>query len=339
MHSGLLSAATPGVRKIRVIAPAAFLNSLSVGYVNLGMIFAVKEVFSASPSMVGWFGALWSVAYFCGCVFFRGITSRLVPRVSMLLALFVSFLSLAIFSFFPSLPAAFVVYGILGAATALYWPPLMGWLSRGLEGTDLSKAGGVYNFSWSLAGIVSPYLAGAMSQANKFLPVYAAMGTYFLTGVFLLVSRRFLRDPEERPAPIGDRPRESDFSTPLRFPAWAGVFVLYAAIGILANIFPLFARDAIGMSESDTGFMMTIRAAASMAGFAFFGKTAFWRFRKKLLVLPLILGCAFSVLLALSGTSVLFLGIGLVGIGVSSAWAYNNSMFYGASGDPDATAG
>jgi len=211
----------------------------------------------------------------------------------------------------------------------------MGWLSRGLEGTELSKISGIYNLSWSIGGILSPYLAGAMSQANKYLPVYVALGNYILTGIFILLSRKFMIDPEERPILLPNRPADIDQSTPLRFPAWAGVFVLYAAIGILTTIFPLFARNEINMSESRTGFMMTIRAAATMAGFVLFVRTAFWRFRKKLLLLPPLLAGVFSLELLLSGSSKPFLAVGLIGIGFTSAWAYNNSMFYGASGAPD----
>jgi MFS family permease len=237
---------------------------------------------------------------------------------------------------FPSLPAAFLAYSAFGTVIAFFWPPLMGWLSRGLEGRDLSRATGLFSFSWSVGGIVSPYLAGILSERGKFLPLWFAVAMFAANAVFLQASRRLLRDSDERPVP--DRARSAparDGSTPLRFSAWTSVTVLYAAIGILANIFPLFARGELGLSESRTGLLITVRAAAMTGGFLFFGRTSFWRFRRGLLMIPTLLAGVAALVLALAADFLPVLAAGLGVFGFASAWAYNGSMFYGASGAPD----
>ncbi len=325
-----------GLRKMAVIGPAAFLNSLGIGSVNLGLIFILREIFQAPPAVVGRFGALWSLVYFASCLAFRKLTARLVPRNSMT---FMTASSAAIFlvlCLFPSLPAAFLAYSAFGAVIAFFWPPLMGWLSRGLEGRDLSRATGLFSFSWSVGGIVSPYLAGTLSERGKFLPLWFAVAMFAANSVFLQVSRRFLRDSDERPVPgRAEAGPARDGSTPLRFSAWTAVAVLYAAVGILANIFPLFARSELGLSESRTGLLITVRTAATTAGFLFFGRFSFWRFRRGLLMVPTLLAGGAALILALAAGSLPMLVTGLGILGFAAAWAYNSSMFSGASGAPD----
>ncbi len=319
-----------------VIGPAAFLNSLGIGSVNLGLIFILREVFQAPPAVIGRLGALWSLVYFASCLLFRKLTARLVPRNSMTFMTASSAGIILLLCAIPSLPGAFIAYSAFGAVIAFFWPPLMGWLSRGLEGKKLSLATGLFSFSWSAGGIISPYLAGTLSERGKFLPLWFAVAMFALNTAFLQASKRWLRDSDERPAP--GRPEAGhaqDRSTPLRYSAWAAVIVLYAAIGILANIFPLFARGELGLSESRTGLLITVRTAATTVGFLVLGRFSFWRFRKGLLFLPTALAGGAALLLAFSTSSLPLLSAGLGVFGFAAAWAYNNSMFYGASGAPD----
>ncbi|HSV55861.1 MAG TPA: MFS transporter, partial [Magnetospirillaceae bacterium] len=180
-----LSSGSVGLRKMAVIGPAAFLNSLAMGSVILGTVFMLREVFHASPGVVGRIGALWSLAYFVSCLSLRKLTSRVVPRNSMIFMSASAAVIFLAFCLFPSLPAAYIAYIAFGVIIALFWPPLMGWLSRGLEGKDLSRATGLFSFSWSTGGIVSPYLAGILSEADKFLPFWLAIGVFSLNAAFL----------------------------------------------------------------------------------------------------------------------------------------------------------
>ena len=49
-----------------VIMPASFLAAIAIGFLQLGLLFVVKEVYLVPPAAVGWFGALWSAAYLAG---------------------------------------------------------------------------------------------------------------------------------------------------------------------------------------------------------------------------------------------------------------------------------
>jgi len=329
----------PLPRKMAVIVPAAFMTSLGIGMVSLGYIFVMKGVYGASATVVGWFGATWSMAYFVGCMALRRVTGRMVPRASMAVMLGGAAVVLGASILVHSPVAGFVGYAGFGFLCAFFWPPLMGWLSRGLEREELSRATSLFSLAWSTAGFLSPFLAGLLAEIDEFIPVAVAAVVFALNLVFVLVSRAIVVDPQEtngtgserRDEPV--RPAQDD-STPLRYPAWIGIFAIYAVMGIVFNIFPVYARDELGLSESAIGLVLTVRAIATAAGFLFLGRTAFWHFRRRYIPALSLAAIALVALLAFQdnplGFALCFGALGLV-----LAMVYNNSLFYGTSGAPD----
>ncbi|MBP7095153.1 MAG: MFS transporter [Spirochaetia bacterium] len=321
------------LRRMAVIMPASFLAAIAIGFLQLGLLFVVKEVYLVPPAAVGWFGALWSAAYLAGVFLLMKPAKRLPARVAVALAVSVNAAALGLFLIAPSLPLAFLAYAVVGFSTALHWPPLMGWLSRGLEGEKLGKAAGLFSVSWTSGGIVSPWIAGLVSEQGKFLPVAAAALFFALEAVFILSSRAWLRDPwEARPdakaAPAPDR------STALRFPAWIGVALVYAALGVAFTIFPVYARDELGLTEGAVGFTLTLRAVLTGSGFALLGRWHGWHFKRALVAAPIALMLPVIAALAFANLPWHF-ALGFALVGLLMAWAYNNSIFYGASGAPD----
>ncbi len=322
--------------RMAVIAPSAFLNSLAIGIINLGLLFIVKDVYGAGPAAIGWFGATWSISYFTGCLLLKRWTDRIAPRASMATMLLGSASILAAFLAFPGLPQAFAAYSAYGFITAFFWPPLMGWLSRGIEGNSLSRAASMFNTAWSVGGVISPWLAGFLSERGKFLPVWVAMGIFMANGAFVLASRAIMKDPHEndgRTAASEGAPA-TDRSTPLRYPAWVGVFLIYAAMGVVFNVFPVFARDELRVPESTVGLLLTVRALATAAGFVALGRWNGWQFKR--LAIP-ALSLAGAVILGIVAMQRLPLGfaLGFVAAGLVMAAIYTNSLFYATSGARD----
>lgn len=337
-----------------LLLPSAFLTSLGIGVINLGMLFVVKDEYRASPSAVGWFAALWAITYFVGCIALRPLHQRIGARLSMAAMNLGTALLLLAHLFTRNLASAFAVYGLYGFITALFWPRLMGWLSSGLEGQALSKATSAFSFSWSSGGIVAPYLAGLLAEKGRFLPVYVSIGVFAATGLFIALSSRLVATPPFAPTPLApaakgadgqpgaeaeggaraEAANAADRSTPLRFPAWIGVFLLYALLSVFFNIFPLFAKDELGLSESRIGLILLIRAVSTTAGFWILGRVETWHFKKAYIVAPIAI--ALLIDLAFIGVrSPLLFGVLLAVAGFFHAMAYNNSIFYGVSGALD----
>jgi len=319
-------------RRLLILLPSAFLTSLGIGLINLGMLFVLKESYGAEPVTVGWFAALYSLAYFVGCIAFRPLSRRVRAADSMAFMNVVSAAFLIGQLLVPSLFSAFLAYGLIGLATALFWPRLMGWLTSGIEGAALGRASGAFSVAWSVGASIAPFLAGLLAERGLFLPVYAAVAVFVGTGIFIYAARRAAPSPALAEAAGGAA--GVDRSTPLRYPAWIGVFLIYTFVAVFLNIFPLYGRDALRLGESAIGFLLLVRAAALALGFWLVGRLSFWQFRPALI--PLALFCALMVDIAfLFIGSPLGFGLGLATAGLVQAALYGGSIFYGASGAPD----
>jgi len=320
-----------------IILPSAFINSLAIGTTSLGILFVVKDLFGASPALVGSLGALWSAAYFIGCLALRGLSRRLAPRKAMASMLASSAAILTILVVRPSLVAAFACYAAYGFVTALYWPPLMGWLSKGVEGAELNRATSLFSFSWSVGGIFSPYIAGVLSERNKLYPIILSIILFSLNAIFIVVTRNRAREGRSGAQEAGEVQSSEpvvDRSTPLRFPAWLGAFLIYAVMGVVLNVFPVFARDELFLAESAIGLVLMTRAIATAAGFYLLSRLTFWQYKRAALpVLSAGSAIALAALAIQAGGGGFAIGFAVIGL-LQSAM-YNNSLFYGASGALD----
>jgi len=243
-------------KRLLFILPCAFVVSLAIGIINLGMIFLIKETYGAGPALVGWFTAFWAGAYFLGCVAFRPLSRKLDAATSSALMGMISAAVLAAQFAAPSLASAFAAYTFYGLACALVWPRLMGWLAAGLEGKVLSRASGSYSLSWSVGMTLSPYIAGILSERNLNLPVYAGIALFLAVGVFMLAARKIAPPtgcPRGNPSSQPASPPAEDHSCSLRYPAWIGLFAIYILYSVFNNIFPLYAKDELAMGESGIG--------------------------------------------------------------------------------------
>jgi MFS family permease len=334
-------------KRLALIIPTAFLASLGIGIVNLGMIFLIKVDFGARPALVGLFTALWAGAYLVGCLAFRPLSYRIDAPTSAILMCFLTAALLAAQLAFRSLAAAFVVSTLYGLSCALLWPRLMGWLASGLEGRELSRASGSYNLAWSAGMTVSPFIAGFLSERGRGLglggelPVIAGTCLFAATGAFILSARRLA--PAPRPtalAPVASatdaaaRPAAEDHSTHLRYPAWIGLFAVYVLFSILGNIFPLYAKDELRASESLIGLLLLLRSAAMAAGFWIFGRLRFWQFKPLFLPLCSAATAALGLAFVFARSPAAF-ALGLALGGILQSFVYSLSVFYGASGSRD----
>jgi len=317
-----------------VIVPAAFINSIAIGIMSLGILFVIKDLYGASAALVGSLGALWSLSYFLGCIVLRRVVGRFKPRTSMLIMLSGATVLFSLFLLRPGLWQAFAAYTAYGFIMAFFWPPVMGWLSKGLEGDKLNKATSLFSFSWSFGGLFSSYLAGVLSERGKLLPIIVAVALYALNAVFVLASGLFVGDDEELASDAEKPDVVVDRSTPLRYPAWLGAFLIYAVMGVVFNVFPVFARDELSLSESSIGLILTIRAGATAAGFFILGKVTFLQFKRAALpALSLLTALALGALVLQRNAAGFALCFAVVGFFQSAI--YNNSLFYATSGAPD----
>ncbi len=234
---------------------------------------------------------------------------------------------------------AFIYYDLYGLAMSFFWPPIMGWLSQDIEGSRLGKSMSFFNLTWSGGIIIGPLLAGILSAISPEIPLYVGSALFLLTGVIiaggsiLLPQIRADRGNDQSPE------RESgrvDMSTVLRYPGWIGLFTTFVVIGMMINIFPVFARDELFLKKELIGLLMQSRTFIATFVFIILGQTTFWHFK----ITPMItgqIGLACLVILMNFTSSPLVLAFLIAFIGALRALSYNSSLFHGVSGSINRT--
>jgi DHA1 family tetracycline resistance protein-like MFS transporter len=233
-----------------------------------------------------------------------------------------------------SFSIAWIHYDLYGLAMSFFWPPIMGWLSRDAEGAQLGKSMSYFNLSWGAGLIVGPPLAGILSARSTGLPLYTGGLLFFATGVLILAGSSTLpriRSDRGMDSPGIRQGEGEDRSTLLRFSGWIGVFTTFVVIGMIVSIFPLFARDALGLPKEIIGLLMQSRTFLATFVFVFLAHTSFWHFR----ILPMVAGqvcLALAVLLLGATSSPFVLGALIALVGAFRALSYNTGIFHGVSG-------
>jgi len=323
-----------GFDKTAVIYPAAALAAVSGSMLALGMVFYLREFLHATGVQVGGVFAVWSLSYVLGCLFIRPLTDRVLPRRLLATAAFVGAALALGLGLNRWLSLAYVLYALVAAVTSLFWPPLMGWLSADLEGPALNRVISRFNLAWCLGTIVSPPVAGWLSERAVRLPLLVASGLYFANGCMIAGAALALpRVRRDRHTAVREREtiQGPDRGTPLRFPAWVGLVTTYLTMGVIMNIFPLGAREELHFSRSLIGGLFFLRAVSTGLGFVLLGRIAFWHFRGWPMVLTqLALGGTLAwMAVARRAVPVAF---ALVVLGGLVAFGYANALFHGMAG-------
>jgi predicted MFS family arabinose efflux permease len=153
-------------------------------------------------------------------------------------------------------------------------------------------------------------------------------------GTVLLASPR-LRSDSHRQRSAADRgASEPDRSTPLRYPAWVGLFACYFGLGVVVAVFPVASRDVLGLSASVIGGLFLVRGLANTAAFLGLGRTGFWHHRTWPMFASQAVGAITYVGLAWAHSAAVLAAL-LAILGLHVAASYSASIFHGAAGSRD----
>jgi MFS family permease len=317
-----------------ILFAASFLLALASGMENYALIFYVRELFGADKNAVGWIAGAFDLAYLGGILaFLRWKAPH--PRRVLWLSAWAMAASIAVFLAFPLWTVTFVFHALFGLAMALFWPRIMGWLSWGVEGKSLTRTMGLFNTSWSFGSILSPWLGGLLVEINPRWPFLTAVVILFLLGLLMPLGSRLF--PAMRQGPPEAKPQvegEPTTRSSLRYPARIGIAATYFVSGSLLFIFPAWAKEALGFSESLTGSFLLVRMALATVGFSLFARWTFWHHRLSALLGGML---ALLVLLALFplGTQAWQFYLLFGASGLVFSFLYSTTLFHGVSGSSD----
>ncbi len=316
-----------------VLNIASFLAQLTIAMVNLALVYHLRNEFSLKADGIGLAASLGPATYLVFCILLAPYTVHYRPRHLVQLSL--SGMAFAVF-LFVSTHVLFIAYAALalyGAFMSLLWPQIEGWFSRGKEGASLNRVANAFNFSWSFGVGVSSYIAGLLVEISTALPFYVSLLLFGMVFLLIFISSALVPGIRAVQSEHSDNKSNAriDQSTSLRFYAWVGIIALYSGMSIILTIFPLYAQDVLGISESRTGLLLLIRGVATCLSFLALGKLEFWHFKKRYIFLVQLLFALFCLLAATFKTPLPYAFFFLV-FGFLFAFAYDQSMFHGASG-------
>ncbi|MBN8217851.1 MAG: MFS transporter [Spirochaetes bacterium] len=314
------------------ILPVAFFGSLGSTLYTLGCVFLLQERFHLDGAGVGQFAAEWALAYLFGCLALSRFLVKLRVTSALLLATASLGLLWAALGRVDALWTAHLINLGCGLVTALFWPPIMGWVSAGLEGPKLGRGLSWYNLSWSAGTVAGPFLAGLLSTRGVAWPLWMSTGLGFACVAILALARSKSID-RSAPAP---GPTPGDASAPeqnafMRYLCWIGLFATHVLVGVILNVFPVWAQRDLGYSKVLIGTMLLFRALVTATTFFLSGRFSFWH--QKAWPIFALEGLLVATLAALAlGPSFPGLFAGLLLVGFTLAASYVESIFHGVQG-------
>jgi predicted MFS family arabinose efflux permease len=218
-------------------------------------------------------------------------------------------------------------------ALALFWPPMMGWISTGHEGASLSKRMGIFNISWSLALVVTTLIGGYILKIDTALTVLAS--AIFLSVAFIFISiapesqdSGKLNNTDNQPqSPETIHPLNAVFVSMSRL----GLIIGCLALGLFRTQLALFFTENLGYSKSQFGILTALLCFANFAGFYITGRTKNWHHKMTPFITSQLL-IAIAMLLILFCTSLLWLYLAAAFIGIGQSFVYSSHQFYCVSG-------
>ncbi len=315
---------------------ASFLGQCGISMVNLALVYHLRYTIGADAGTIGLAASTYTTVYLIACLLFSRFYQRFAPRIMVTLSVLGMTVPVTVIALSRSLYVIFPCLVLYGAAMSMLWPQMEAWITRDSEGRDLNILTSSFNFSWSFGTGISPYVASLLVVFSPSLGLAGGAAIFIVIALMitLLSLNREIRAIKPEAEHIKEAGEGKDHSTPLRFDSYAAVFLVYSALSVVLNIFPLYTKEVLHMSESVNGFLLLLRGFSTCFAFIYFGSTSWWQFRLKYIIGA---EAAFIILLFIFAgqTSVWALGLFMIVFGVLFSLCYNFSIFHAASGAVD----
>lgn len=321
------------LNRFRFIYPIAFMASVAFTLVTVGSVFFLQHRYGVGASAIGQYAAEWALTYMAGCLLLKNWLPRQpVGRVVLVALPLLGGLTLGVL-LMPSFWLCHLLNLFSGFMAAMFWPPLMGWASAGLTGKDLSRKLGWYNLTWSTGTILGPAAAGSLARLNPGLPLWIAAALFLTAAAVMILARWFGAEAVDRVGGDGnhDAPAGADPHRMVRYSAWVGLFATHTLIGVILNIFPIFAQKDLALGTAMAGVFLSLRSLFTASSFLAIGRLSFWHRRHGPLLLNQIMILAVLAVAMAGRTPGLFLAC-LLALGILLAFSYVESLFHSAEG-------
>ena len=234
--------------------------------------------------------------------------------------------------FFGPIARLIFLMAMVGVITAFFWPTMMGWISTGFEGAELTKRFGFYNIAWITANTIMPVIGGYLMEISYLLSLALAVVMAILCFISLYSTKCISQIPPKHHNDdnivVQQIPREN---RPFVWISRVALFTTLVCVGIFRSQLGILYKFQLGFSESSYGWSVSLMCLFNMAVFYMMGRSHYWHYKKALYAAAQvsIIGCMAMMIICKS------LPLQLLASGMAGVWygyVYSSHQYYGVSG-------
>lgn len=310
------------------LALSTFLSQGSIVIFNFTLVYYLRECGIDSVG-IGLASSIYPTLYFLGCIFMPKLLPSLKGKARILAANIGMAFTGLVLTFIKNEALIMTDLVFYGLFQSLLWTNMETWITGGKEGDELTSRLTLFNFSWSFSVGLATSFSGFVSEYSTRLSIWSGCVFFLISALLVALSGRSYDSKKEKEEIVSE-----DHSSPLRFPSWAGVLLVYTGYSLVLTVFPQYAMDTLGYSESVTGNILLFRGISVTIAFLIMQKARVWQKG----VGPILGSQAFFAILtflmlflrSVAAFAILFALYGFV-----FALSYDLSMFHGAEGAKD----
>ena len=289
-------------------------------------LLAIK--IGANSLELGGLGFIITLFYIFFCVLFGKLSDRYKSNhflwISCLICFFLSFA----FLLSHQLYQLFLFMGILGIASAMFWPSIE--VSIAKEGGKLLiKRTSKFNASWCLGSAIGFLAGGPLFQINTRLPFYFSGLIFLVLVFFIFISIKEINHfslQETSSSKIDFLIPSGKSSSSYLYTAWLANFTLWFSISIVRYLFPKLSTN-LGFSPSVLGILFSCISLAQTITFYALGKLSFWYYQKSILIFTQMVAIIALIITFLTSSALTFIGAFAL-LGISVGITHSASLFY-----------
>ena len=310
------------------LALSTFLSQGSIVIFNFTLVYYLRECGIDSVG-IGLASSIYPTLYFLGCIFMPKLLPSLKGKARILAANIGMAFTGLVLTFIKNEALIMTDLVFYGLFQSLLWTNMETWITGGKEGGELTSRLTLFNFSWSFSVGLATSFSGFVSEYSTRLSIWSGCVFFLISALLVALSGRSYDSKREKEEIVSE-----DHSSPLRFPSWAGVLLVYTGYSLVLTVFPQYAMDTLGYSESVTGNILLFRGISVTIAFLIMQKARVWQKG----VGPILGSQAFFAILtflmlflrSVAAFAILFALYGFV-----FALSYDLSIFHGAEGAKD----
>ena len=310
------------------LALSTFLSQGSIVIFNFTLVYYLRECGIDSVG-IGLASSIYPTLYFLGCIFMPKLLPSLKGKARILAANIGMAFTGLVLTFIRNEALIMTDLVFYGLFQSLLWTNMETWITGGKEGGELTSRLTLFNFSWSFSVGLATSFSGFVSEYSTRLSIWSGCIFFLISALLVALSGRSYDSKKEKEEVVSE-----DHSSPLRFPSWAGVLLVYTGYSLVLTVFPQYAMDTLGYSESVTGNILLFRGISVTIAFLIMQKARVWQKG----VGPILGSQAFFAILtflmlflrSIAAFAILFALYGFV-----FALSYDLSIFHGAEGAKD----